>query len=134
MKFRKEFLQAVVYDDSDTANKVSDEIVGTGRWSIDHELVFEYEGKHYRVTYAEGATEMQDERPFEYSSNEIECQEVVETYTLTTIWKPVIAGLAPSTDVFDHLNALANSIDAMQEVFGKLTDDIFAVLRDNNIN
>ena len=54
---------------------VFDEVVDTGRWSIDHRCVFEDDGKFYQAYYSEGATEMQDERPWEYE-NEITCTEV----------------------------------------------------------
>lgn len=56
-------------------NKLEDKIVGTSRWSLIHEVVFEKEGKFYKTTYSEGATEMQEEGPFEYET-EIECVEV----------------------------------------------------------
>lgn len=36
MKFKKEVLQAIVYDDCINADKVDDTITGTTRWSILH--------------------------------------------------------------------------------------------------
>lgn len=54
---------------------ILDKIIDTTRWSIIHEIVFEDNGKFYQTTYSEGATECQDERPWEYE-NEIECYEV----------------------------------------------------------
>jgi len=54
---------------------IKDDIVDTSRWSIHREIIFAYEGKFYRTYYSEGATEMQDERPWEYET-EIECIEV----------------------------------------------------------
>ena len=76
MKFKREVLKAIVYDDCINAKKVEDTITGTTRWSILHTMVFEYVGKFYRSTYSEGATEQQDERPYEYDPEEIECPEV----------------------------------------------------------
>lgn len=54
---------------------ILDKIIDTTRWSIIHEIVFEDNGKFYQTTYSEGATECQDERPWEYE-DEIECYEV----------------------------------------------------------
>jgi hypothetical protein len=45
---------------------VEDRVIGNGRWSIEHEIVFKHEDKFYRTTYSVGATESQDERPWEY--------------------------------------------------------------------
>ena len=54
---------------------ILDKIIDTTRWSIRHEIVFEDNGKFYQTTYSEGATECQDERPWEYK-DEVECYEV----------------------------------------------------------
>lgn len=70
MKFKKEFLQEEVY------NAIHEEIISTSRWSINKLMVFEYEGRYYRAYYSVGATECQDESPFEYDEDEIECEEV----------------------------------------------------------
>ena len=56
-------------------NTIVNRIVDTTRWSIIHEIVFEDNGKFYMTTYSEGATEIQDERPWEYD-DEIKCIEV----------------------------------------------------------
>jgi len=52
-----------------------DEVVDTSRWSVIHELIFEHEGKHYRTFYSKGATEYQDESPWEYDED-VKCTEV----------------------------------------------------------
>lgn len=54
---------------------IKNDIVDTSRWSINHEIIFAHDGKFYRTHYSEGATEMQDESPWEYN-NEVECTEV----------------------------------------------------------
>jgi len=56
-------------------NSILDEIIDTSRWSIHHRIIFEHEGKFYETYYSEGATEMQDESPWEYE-DEVECYEV----------------------------------------------------------
>lgn len=54
---------------------IHDRIVDTSRWSTHHEIVFEDNGKFYMTGYSEGATELQDGRPWEYE-DEVECDEV----------------------------------------------------------
>lgn len=50
---------------------IEDEIVGTGRWSIDREAIYEHEGRYWRVWYAEPATENQDWDKNDYSVHEV---------------------------------------------------------------
>lgn len=57
------------------SNAVLDEITDTSRWSVHHRIIFKHEGKFYETYYSEGATEMQDESPWEYD-DEVECDEV----------------------------------------------------------
>lgn len=64
------------------------EIIDTTRWSIVYDLVFEFEGKDYRTSYSVGATESQDERPWEYQ-DEVECTEVVPQEIVVTRWVEV---------------------------------------------
>ena len=60
----------------DYENIMLDEIVDTSRWSNSHRIVFKYtDGKFYQAYYSVGATEMQDERPWQYD-NEVELTEV----------------------------------------------------------
>ncbi|PAE24116.1 hypothetical protein CHI10_14595 [Bacillus sp. 7894-2] len=56
---------------------IYDKITDTGRWSEYHECVFELNGKTYMTDYSRGATEMQDESPYEYDGEWIEVTEVV---------------------------------------------------------
>lgn len=63
-------------------------IVDTSRWSIQYELVFEDEGKFWKTTYSEGATECQDESPWEYE-DEVTLEEVEEVETVIKVWKAV---------------------------------------------
>ncbi len=56
---------------------VSNTITDTGRWNIEHELIFmdPADNKYYRTSYRIGATEMQSERPWEYDET-VEAVEV----------------------------------------------------------
>lgn len=86
--FPKETLQDILYGDTD--GKVHDEIVDTSRWSIQHWMVFKADdGLHYAVSYSVGATEQQDETPFEFDPDEIECQRVELVEKVVTEWEPV---------------------------------------------
>lgn len=77
--FPKSELKDLVYEDeTDNLVKVRDEVTGKRRWSIDHELIFKEKAteKFYSVHYSVGATEQQDESPFEYESDNVEVTEV----------------------------------------------------------
>ena len=69
-------------------NTIVNRIIDTTRWSIVHEIVFEDQGKFYMTTYSEGATECQDERPWEYD-DEIKCTEVELKEVKVKKWVPV---------------------------------------------
>lgn len=78
MKFKKEDLQNIVWEDHDGTKfeLIRDEIIDNTRWSIVHGMVFKFDGKFYSTSYSVGATESQDEGPFEYDPDQIECAEV----------------------------------------------------------
>lgn len=76
MKFSKQDLIDGLDDDKTPGPTVLSEIVGTSRWSIIRRRVFEFEGKFYATRYRHGATEVQDESPYENDADEIECAEV----------------------------------------------------------
>ncbi|MCC0645357.1 hypothetical protein KGF41_13910 [Clostridioides sp. ZZV14-6150] len=83
MEFKKEFLKEQI------EHSVCNSVIDTSRWSISHEMIFEYKGKFYRTYYSEGATEMQDESPFEYEDDIIECEEVELKEILVKKWVSV---------------------------------------------
>lgn len=87
-KFPKQYLRDILWDD--TPGKVEDKITGTGRWSVYHSMVFKAEdGLHYETEYSEGATEQQDETPFEYDDDEIECVQVEQAEKTVLVWQAV---------------------------------------------
>ena len=85
-KFSKDYLKDEL--DLPYGNTIVDKIIDTTRWSIVHEIVFEDNGKFYQTTYSEGATEMQDERPWEYE-DEVDCTEVELREVKIKKWMPV---------------------------------------------
>ena len=73
----------IVYGDDSNFVTIEDKIVGTRRWSIEYEIVVQRksDGKYFKDGYSRGATESQDERPYEYSEpNFTEVFPVTKTY------------------------------------------------------
>ena len=64
---------------------VYNELIDTSRWSNIYSLVFKHEDKFYSTTYSVGATESQDESPWEYQ-DEVECTEVEAKEVTVTTW------------------------------------------------
>lgn len=93
MKFKAEDLRDALWNnESDSGLRlVESTLLDHDRWSLQYAAVFSFEGKHYRAGYSQGATEQQDERPFE-DEDEVDCEEVkAEEYTATR-WVPVKRG------------------------------------------
>lgn len=67
---------------------IENTVVDNSRWSIQHEIIFEYQGKFYCTYYSVGATEQQDESPWEYEDN-VGCTEVVKKKVMMEQWVPV---------------------------------------------
>ena len=86
MKFTKEFLLAVL-EDNDPKVVIANELYDKSRWSCHYQLIFKHEDKIYSTTYSSGATEYQDERPFEYAEDEIECPEMVAVPSIKYVIK-----------------------------------------------
>jgi len=67
---------------------VEDDITDTGRWSVHHELTVRIKDKFYKTYYSKGATECQDERPFEYDK-EVQFTEVKQVEKVVKVWVEV---------------------------------------------
>jgi len=90
MKFPKEVLQELIWGSYDGYETVTTpELYETSRWSNYYSYVFRFEGKLYETTYSVGASDSQDESPYEYEDAMIECPEVEAVEVLTTVYKPV---------------------------------------------
>jgi hypothetical protein len=91
MKLTAEEGRDLIYDDLDGWERVrgSEETHEGGRWTTAHSAVFHHKpsGKHYELFWEQGATEQQEQSPFEYS--EPEPKEVVEKEVVTKEWVPV---------------------------------------------
>lgn len=88
MKFPRERMLAVLWEDEGVI--LSDKVTDNSRWSIHHELIFQLDGKTYQTTYSVGATESQDERPWDYD-DEVTCTEVRPVRKEVVVWEPVAA-------------------------------------------
>jgi hypothetical protein len=85
-RFKKQDLLDVIDENSDNLTFILDDLYDTNRWSELHKLIFRDNEtrKFYQTMYSCGLTEYQDERPFEYEKDEIECAEV-EPQTIEVI-------------------------------------------------
>lgn len=85
IKIKKEILE-----DMELAwgGALEDNIIDQTRWSIIHEIIFEYDWKFYKTYYSVGATEMQDESPWEFEE-EVECTEVHQVEKMVKVWGEV---------------------------------------------
>jgi len=91
MKFKKQDLQELAYEDHDEEiyEVILNEIIGTSRWSINHKMIFKFEGKFYHTSYSQGATESQEESPYEYEEDLIECVEVKPVEKVITVYEAI---------------------------------------------
>jgi hypothetical protein len=84
----KQEARDILDGDLNGAKVISNTLTDHSRWSLSYRLIFEMGGKLYETSYSRGATENQEERPFEYDK-EVKCAEV-EAYDKTvTDWRPV---------------------------------------------
>ena len=92
MKFSKEDLLELLY--SGTTSRpmkiVENKITENTRWSVCFDLIFECDGKFYKTDYSKGATESQEESPFQYADEMIECDEVVPVQKTITVYEKKI--------------------------------------------
>ena len=70
---------------------VQEDLIDTTRWSHVHERIYKdlNTGKFYSTSYSSGATECQDERPYEYDGDVIEFTEVEPVQVTVTQYRPV---------------------------------------------
>ena len=89
--FNKEVLKESLWDDSEVIKVVDTQIIDTSRWSVIKEMIFKdlSTGLFYQTAYSEGATECQDESPFEYDPDEIECVQVEQVEKIVKVWQEV---------------------------------------------
>lgn len=74
--------------DEDQVEVLEDEIMDHTRWSVVHSLIVRIGDKFYQTSYSRGATESQDERPFEYD-DEVEFVQVEQIEKVIKVWEPI---------------------------------------------
>lgn len=79
--------QAIALGDSSDFSTISNETVDTRRWVTCHEILVKRvsDGKLFESYYEQGATEMQDQSPYEY--DEPKFREVFKTQEVKTVYK-----------------------------------------------
>lgn len=87
MKFKKEILQELAYGDVDGYDIIEHKMTGHTRWSLQYSMIFKFEDKLYKTSYSTGATEYQDEDPYEYEPDEIECPEVIPVEKTSIVYE-----------------------------------------------
>jgi hypothetical protein len=83
------------------ADVVRDRIIEHRRWSVDHELIFRRDGRLWRAWYSVGATENQEEGPFDNAPDPVGCVEVVEVPAVDYAVRPEAAEVAAGVEVGD---------------------------------
>lgn len=85
MDFKREFLiDGLCLPDS----AIEDNLYDSSRWTEEREIIFKFDGKHYRTYYSVGATEMQYVDPWE-DEEIVRCQEVELKEVVVKNWVAV---------------------------------------------
>lgn len=92
--FKKEKLLGILGNDYDEYKIIENEIVDHRRWVIVYKLIFKdinnlADIKYYQVFYQIGATEYQDESPWEFDGEDIEVTEVKPFERTVIDFKPI---------------------------------------------
>ena len=84
----KEEMQNILYEDDETAEIISNKITDHDRWTVSYKLIFKQDNKFYRTFYSVGATEQQDESPWQYEA-EVKCYEVKAVEKTVIVYEDV---------------------------------------------
>jgi hypothetical protein len=93
LELTKEQAVEIAFGESDPALfTLEDEVMeDTSRWEIEYSRVFQHvpTGKYYQVYYRMGATEMQENMPFECDSFPLRPQQVRKVEKTVEVWEVV---------------------------------------------
>lgn len=82
----------IVYEENEDWEEVfgTQKTTGHSRWAVNYTGIFRHipTNKHYRFNWRKGATEYQDEKPFEYDK-EVEVEEVELKEVMVKKWVKV---------------------------------------------
>jgi hypothetical protein len=88
MLIAKDIAQELTYGNECEGFKIiEDKIVDHSRWSIIYKIVVEKDGKFYASSYSNGATESQDESPYDDEGDQVEFREVQKKEVLVTVYE-----------------------------------------------
>jgi hypothetical protein len=67
LKLSREDGRRIVYEDTSEFEVIYDRVIDNSRWSVHHEIVVKRlsDGKFFKSFYSRGATESQDEQPYD---------------------------------------------------------------------
>ena len=86
LKLLPEEGRRIIYGDHEDFEIIETKLVGNGRWSIDYEIIVQRkDGKFFKSSYSEGATESQDERAYEWGDALFD--EVFKTEKKVTVYE-----------------------------------------------
>lgn len=93
MKIEKQFDRDYLKWELDLPfSAIEDNVIGNSRWSIYHEIVFQdRDGKFYQTCYSVGATEYQEEGPWD-DEPVVVCTQVEKREVVVEKWMPVEGG------------------------------------------
>lgn len=95
-KFKKTFLKTLLEfetgkceldDGPEDVEIMVNEVIDTSRWSIIYDFVFRIGQEYWQVPYSVGATESQDESPWEYEGDTVECHRVYPHLVTSTVYR-----------------------------------------------
>ena len=88
MNISVEDAREIAWDEHEDWEQVLEEITGQSRWSIDYMGICKHKptNKTYRFYYSRGATESQDEEPYQYDDGEIDVIEVEQKEVSVMQW------------------------------------------------
>ena len=80
--------RSIVWNDHDDFETVESNIVGVARWSLIYKNIYKQKssGKFFKTSYSVGATESQDEQPYEYVKEAV-FEEVFPVEKLVTVYE-----------------------------------------------
>lgn len=90
--FPKAQLLEMLYEGgSGDIDAIEETVTGTGRWSVNYRVIFRCrtDGTHWEAYFSKGATEQQDERPWQHDGDNIACNQVVPEKHVITVYEKV---------------------------------------------
>ena len=95
MKLTGDEAREIVWECNKDWEQIEYDLVDNNRWSLFYEGVFKHipTGKYYKFEWSKGATEYQDEKPFQYTKEVIpvevhSVEKTVQVWEVVQVWEP----------------------------------------------